>query len=599
MYDIVILDSGLSVNSSEQISGLCIKVTDGNEITIDSENYADLNGHGTIIYNTIRKYAPESCVLMVKIFDDKHDIDEDNLLVVLNYIKDNIPCRIINLSCGLKICHKISIFKKLCADIVASGTIIVAAFDNDNNYSYPACFDEVIGVDNNDKINYIYDYEFVESSPINIRAKGRMQRVKIEGDKYAVVSGSSIACAYIASYISQLCKDTVLNHDSVLDSLKKNASYVYPALCYDRQCIEKDKFSYMKNVAVFPVNKEMHAFIRFKEMLSFQIQHFYDVRYSGRVGMKINKLCSDADAGVCIEDIAKAEFEDIDTIIIGHLDELNELCGYDIRERVLNAAKEKAINIYSFDALNEYRHLLENSGTEFFYPSVSKADVPQNTFGKLYVISKPVVGIFGTSSRQGKFSLQLTLKNIFEKNNYRIGTVGTEPHSLLFNMDSVYPMGYNSTVYINSWESITYLNNQIQKLCESDAELIIVSSQAGSVPQNYYNLMDYPVKQSIFLMGTHPDAIILCVNIYDEISYLKNTIQVLEGLSDAKVIALVMYPLSSPLDYNRMYRPRIPISIDEFYKAAQLLHSEFCLPVYLLGDSKHMLMLYDNIINFF
>lgn len=598
MYDIVILDSGVNICNNEQINGFSIKREYGEPFVVHGD-VIDHIGHGTIIYQIIRKCSPLSKILVIKIFDAQNEIDENDLMFVLRYIKENIQCRIINMSLGLKICQNINSFRRLCAEIVAAGIIIVAAFDNDNCYSYPACFDEVIGVDNNERINNLVDYEYVESSPINIRAKGGVQRIRLEDGKIVIASGSSIACAYITAYIANSCKDSVLKHDSVLAYLKEHAIHVYKSETFNKCDNDKNIVSHMKKVAVFPISKEMHAFIRFNDMLLFKIQHYYDVRYSGRVGMRINRFYTSADAEVCIEDIEKAEFEDIDTIIIGHLDELNELCSRDFRKELLQDAVRKGINVYSFDPLDKYQSMLSNSSIKFFYPKVCESDVPQNTFGKLYKISKPVVGIYGTSSRQGKFSLQLTLKRIFEANEYQVASIGTEPHSLLFNMDKVYPMGYNSTICINPWQSITYLNDQIHKLCESDAELIIVASQAGSTSQNFNNLMDYPIKQSIFLMGTHPDAIILCINIYDEISYIRNTIHVLQGLSDAKVVALVMYPLSFPQDLKNRYHSRTPMSKDEFEKAAQLLYTAFNIPVYLLGDEEHMLRLYQDIVDFF
>lgn len=81
--------------------------------------------------------------------------------------------------------------------------------------------------------------------------------------------------------------------------------------------------------------------------------------------------------------------------------------------------------------------------------------------------------------------MQLTLKRLFEEKDYRVGCIGTEPHSPLFNMDVVYPMGYNSTVFVSPWQSITYLNRELNKLCEQNAEIIFMASQAGSAPQNY------------------------------------------------------------------------------------------------------------------
>ena len=89
---------------------------------------------------------------------------------------------------------------------------------------------------------------------------------------------------------------------------------------------------------------------------------------------------------------------------------------------------ENKVNVYSFDSLDYCAHLFmkENSPIRVFWPSVRKCNVPQNTFGKLYKISKPVLGVFGTSSCQGKFTLQILLKELLEKSGYAVGHIGTD-----------------------------------------------------------------------------------------------------------------------------------------------------------------------------
>lgn len=41
---------------------------------------------------------------------------------------------------------------------------------------------------------------------------------------------------------------------------------------------------------------------------------------------------------------------------------------------------------------------------------------------------------------------------------YKIGFSGTEPSSLLFGADEVYPMGCESTVHVSGYDAITYIN---------------------------------------------------------------------------------------------------------------------------------------------
>lgn len=355
----------------------------------------------------------------------------------------------------------------------------------------------------------------------------------------------------------------------------------------------------VKTASVFPFSKEIQAFKRFENMLSFEIKNFYDVKYSGRVGAKLNRFIDCLGCDEIIKDIADADFSNIDTIVLGHMDELNSLLGYDLRKDILLKAINANVNVFSFDDISSYSSLFDKKQARYYYPSIGINDAPQNTFGKLYLINKPIVGIYGTSSSQGKFSLQLTLKKIFEENDYRVGTIGTEPHSVLFNMDNVYPMGYNSGVLLDYWDSVSYLNKVLYELCLTDKEIIIVSSQANSVPNNFYNLVDIPLKQQAFTMGIQPDAVILCVNIFDDIGYIRNSIRALEGIANSRVIALVLYPMEYTGNAKGIYHKKIRASKEKLLATSTSFHKEFNIPVFILGEYLEMTDLCDCIVNFF
>ncbi|MBE5965651.1 MAG: DUF1611 domain-containing protein, partial [Lachnospiraceae bacterium] len=141
------------------------------------------------------------------------------------------------------------------------------------------------------------------------------------------------------------------------------------------------------------------------------------------------------------------------------------------------------------------------------YPHVDKTDVSWNRFGKLYRMTKLIVGVFGTSSKQGKYTLQLMLRKRFVQMGYNIGQIGTEPSALLFGMDYVFPMGYNSTVSIHEYDTITYLNNAIHNMEIAGKDIIIVGSQSGTVTYDYGNLQQFAVNQYSYLLGTLPELI--------------------------------------------------------------------------------------------
>lgn len=593
--DIVIVDSGLNLNENMAVPGVYIQ-RNGEEFVF-CEDLTDMIGHGTIIYSVISKQVKNAKFFIVKLPEAQNNYDESCLIEALKYIKNNINCKIINMSLGVKAGDRIKELYNLCKEISSTGVVVISAFDNDGSNSYPAAFECVIGVDSKKNIKQTDEFEFVENSKINVLAKGNVQRLVTPDGRVLLVSGSSIACAHISSFLANAMIDDMNIQNSLL-FLRSKAKYIHYST--KKEIDEKNKYFSIDNAIVFPFSKEAHAFLRFSDMLPFKIHKFYDVRYSGKVGRKLTSYYENAKSESVISDVEKIDFTDIDTIILGHLDEINAILGRDYRAELIRKAISSHVNIYSFDPLDLYTDLLRNSEIKYFYPIVTQTDVPQNSFGKLYNISKPVVGIFGTSSQQGKFSLQLALKRGLELEGYSVGTIGTEPHSLLFDFDAIFPMGYNSTVRLLNSEIVLYLNSVINELCLRGKEVILVSTQAQIVPYSGNNLLEIPIMQYHFAIGTRPDAIVMCVNYYDEIGYIKNSVYALSGLTDASIIAFVLFPVTYSNDLNIGYGSikRI-ITDEEFTQKKKELQNEFQLPVYILGDVNHMHRLCKEIIDFF
>lgn len=103
--------------------------------------------------------------------------------------------------------------------------------------------------------------------------------------------------------------------------------------------------------------------------------------------------------------------------------------------------------------------------SHIYYPRVDKEDIPINRMGMLSRISKPVVGVFGTSSQQGKYTLQLEIRKRLLMLGYNVGQIATEPNAMLFGIDYCFPMGYNSSVYISETDTVRYLNHAVHDLC--------------------------------------------------------------------------------------------------------------------------------------
>lgn len=117
----------------------------------------------------------------------------------------------------------------------------------------------------------------------------------------------------------------------------------------------------------------------------------------------------------------------------------------------------------------------------YYAPYIIQKDMPMRRFGMLYHINKPVLGIFGTSSKQGKYTLQLLLRYKLIEYGYKVGQLGTEPSALLFDMDSVFPMGYGCSVELDGFDTVIYLNHIMNTISQKENDIILVGSQSGTI----------------------------------------------------------------------------------------------------------------------
>lgn len=350
------------------------------------------------------------------------------------------------------------------------------------------------------------------------------------------------------------------------------------------------------NAAIFPFNKEMHALIRYHMLLPFSIVAIYDSKYTARVGANTRFLLKDENVkNLVIKNIDFIGWDEFDTLIIGHSDLMEEVTGKaEYKQELIEKAIAYGKNVYAFDDIS-----MPNKMRNVFFPRVAADNMPSSRLGMMYRITKPVLAICGTSSKQGKFTLQLELRKRFMKEGYKVGQIGTEPNALLFGMDHVFPMGYNSAVRLSEEDSIIYLNTLVNELCESGNDLIIVGSQSGTVNYDVGNLSQFCLFQHVFLLGTQPDATVLCINPFDEMEYIERTIEYLQSSIESQVIALVLYPMDISNKWSGVYGRRIKVEEAKIQSLANAVQERFHLPLYCLGREKHMEDLMNTIVDFF
>ena len=586
---IVFVDSGVDIENQ------LLKEDSFEEIEFCSEcaDESFQSGHGTAIYGILRKVRESFDVISIKVRGIQNGIKDTVLCEVLEYIENNIDASLINLSLGSTLLDEKERLEAVCNRMVSKGTIIVSAFDNGGAISFPAAFKNVIGVTSGNTCKRVEDYVFYDDDVINIAGKGGVQKLLWDSPPVMMLGGNSFACAHISVLVAKLILEGYRSKEEVLAELKRRAGKVIH--------IKKDgkppKMGFtIRHAAIFPFNKEMHALIRYHMLLPFSIIAVYDSKYTARVGANTRFLLKDENVlSLAVRNIDSIDWSEFDTLIIGHSDVMEEVTGKtDYKYLLIEKAIAHGKNVYAFDDI-----LMPCNMSNVFSPRVAIDNMPSNRTGKLYRITKPVLAICGTSSKQGKFTLQLELRKRFMQEGYKVGQIGTEPNALLFGMDHVFPMGYNSAVRLSEEDTILYLNTRINELCENGNDLIIVGSQSGTVNYDTGNLSQFCLFQHAFLLGTQPDATVLCINPFDEMEYIERAIGYLQSSIESQVIALVLYPMDISNKWSGIYGSRIRVEESKIQSLSDTVQERFHLPLYCLGREEHMEDLMNTIVDFF
>ncbi len=585
---IAILDSGVDSNRKE-FNNTNLKFL--NDCT-------DLIGHGTAVTAIISRMVPKANLYCYSLFDNTGNVTTNELVAALHQVVSYQHFDIIHLSCGVVSIENINNLYDVCKNITDTGTLIIAAFDNEGQVSYPAAFDNVIGVDWCKYCTGTMDYYILENSIVNVMGTGSLQRLPWLNNSFRYVSGSSFAAPYITGIVAKMLSAGI-GYNNIWENLKK---YAKKTINKPKNINSIEQTMNIQKAIVLPFNKEIQTLSLFEDMLTFEIYNIYDFPIFRNVGKSCREIIKYGNSNRRILSTNNINWnDDFDTVILGHTDIISVALGYNILEDILNQCYKHNKNIYAFDDIRSYASIIEGirGNKKFaFFPSATENDVDNSYLGKLHSISTPVIAIFGTSSKQGKFSLQLSLRRRLQQIGYKVGGFGTEPSSLLFGFDKVYPIGYGS-VHLSGQNAVSTINRYMHEIDLKGYDLIIVGSQSQTLPYNTGNLGHYPLPQHELFIGVEPDIIVLCINPFDDIDFVKRTVIYLDNYLNTKVLALVLFPQirSSEWDITRSNLTNLDTNI--LQKCKKHYEQELCLPCFIAGNDLELDRLIDFVTDYF
>lgn len=557
---VAVVDSGIDQKHPKVGSvagGVDISVHADGRIVYDVYNYTDRTGHGTACAGIIRKKAPDAKLFSVRIFDKWLSAPGDVLVSAIRWATRQ-RVDVVNLSLGTTDLAFREAIVDACRLAVDAGIILVAAEHNEGYECYPSVLPEAIGVGGG-SIYEKYGFNYRPNERIECIARGDEQRVCWTGGRDILISGTSYAAAHITGIVA-LIKEAHpgANLDDVREILQANAlnGAVDDSKPARRPAVSlatgtkpyTARFRWIRKGACYPFNKEMHGMVRFKDLLDFEIIAIADPIGKGLVGKDAGAAVGIAPVGIPIVPHLKDALKGADTLILGYVDELTRIASRDLLKESIQAALDQGLHVFSFLSVPEgaYPDLhatAREKGLRIYYPDVSQ-EVVFDTLQHGHeepLVDAPVLGVFGTSSQQGKFTVQLSLRrNLIEK-GYKIAQVGTEHHSELFGMDLAFPMGYASPLKLPLQVYVPYLDFKMREMCRKKRpEIILVGSQSGTIPYELFEHDTHPLPTIAFLLGTKPDACILVVNSIDPDEYIRDTLNAIRALGKAPTIMLAM-----------------------------------------------------------
>ena len=545
---VAVVDSGIDALSRQSrgiVRGVDLSLSAGGEVRTGIA-VTDRVGHGTACAGIIRNIAPAVDIYSVRILDESLRADGRLLVAAIAWaIEEGMD--VVNLSLGTEDGTRRRDLLDICEGAAQANVLVVAAMANRSVVSYPACLEPVISV-GSQELPGRYAYVYRRGSDPECLADGSRQRLRWAGGVEEIwMGGNSFAAPRMSGLVALIREHSPGRCLSeVRQMLIDNSSVSVPARS---QRVEsprvEGKHGWIKRAILFPFTKEMHAFVRYSDLLGFEVVGIVDLPLRGNVGKDAGEVIGIKPSGVCVVSSIERVSASADTLILGYCSELGRLRGDDVLGRWLAIALDRQLNVFSFQSLSPHheRYLHEASvrGLKFMVPQVPAAGEQPHQLQPVEPVDVPVVGVFGTSSSQGKLTLQLALRRSLAAWGYRVGQVGTEPHAELLGMDYAFPIGYESTVNLPLGSYPEYLDNRIRELCQRlRPDLIIAGSQSGTIPFDLDDARTFTLPSLSFLLGIKPDACILVVNGVDSESYIQHTIEAIGAIGKCPVLALAV-----------------------------------------------------------
>ena len=165
-----------------------------------SDDDHDVLGHGTACADLVLRIAPDAEVVPVKVFGGVLETSPGTLHAALLWAQE-AGARVINVSLGTRLEGTLHPLYAACEKARRAGIVVVAAGSNAADWSYPAIFENVIGVAAG-RFDSPFAFRFRPEDAMECEAWGVEQPVLWTGGRRVVKHGTSFAAPNVSGIVA-------------------------------------------------------------------------------------------------------------------------------------------------------------------------------------------------------------------------------------------------------------------------------------------------------------------------------------------------------------------------------------------------------------
>ncbi|HEU0014103.1 MAG TPA: S8 family serine peptidase [Longimicrobium sp.] len=199
---VAVIDSGFdrSLDEPRVLKGVSFVDPADDFATLENDDDTDLLGHGTACADLVLRVAPDARVLPIRVFGKNLETSPSTLQAGLNRAIDS-GVQVINVSLGTRLEGTLRPLYAACERAKRAGIVVVAAGHNANDWSYPAVFENVIGVAAG-RFSSPYHFRYRPEHAMECEAWGVDQPVLLLGGGRAMRQGTSFAAPNVAGIVA-------------------------------------------------------------------------------------------------------------------------------------------------------------------------------------------------------------------------------------------------------------------------------------------------------------------------------------------------------------------------------------------------------------